>query len=152
MRLSRFMLLAASLTLLISLIGFYNPAEAFWPLDRWFSSDEQAELGKTPPAANAIQAECEPIRQKIIELNRSHRLMHPFVRPRVGLLKRDYRQCLDRINQQEYEYLKQAEIQLPHESVQDAPQTTSPQAEPEQQEPKQPASMDLPPLAPALEN
>ncbi len=112
----RSMLMVFFLALAVSLSGLFAPAEAFWPFDRWFSGDKP-ELTGAPPPAEAIRTECDPILQKIQEMNRTHRAVHPFVRPRIGLLKREYYGCLDRINAQEYEYLKRAEIEIPKETT-----------------------------------
>ncbi len=103
------------LSVLVSALGllvFLPPvaAYAFWPFG-WLVSDQSEDF--TPPAEDTMEKECDPIRLKIVKLNQKNKVIHPFYRPRIGLLKRKYNKCTQKFRDQEYKYLKHAQIQRP---------------------------------------
>jgi hypothetical protein len=65
-----------------------------------------------PPAANSLTVQCDPLRQDVILLSHKPVLIRPFYTPRRLYLMSKHRQCIDRLMDQEYLYLKNAKIQL----------------------------------------
>lgn len=89
--------------------------------------DTRTEKDCPPPAPDAIEKQCEPIRQHIARLNQRKYLVHFATRPWIGHLQDQYTQCLITIKQQEYDYLKH--VQLTHPELEDqntAPANSSP--------------------------
>jgi hypothetical protein len=59
-----------------------------------------------PPPPEAQETNCEPIRQKILTMNRRPFIAKLLSRPRVVMLKNDHRECILGIKQQQIEYLR----------------------------------------------
>ncbi len=82
-------------------------AHAVWPFDLLASKTEE---DFKPPAADEMELKCDPIRQKIVKLNQKNKVIHPFYRPRIGLLKNKYNRCTQKFRDQEYKYLKHVQV------------------------------------------
>lgn len=95
-------------TMLLSSLGLLTPTWALWP----FGDDdpEQRPPVTEPPPANWKEENCEPIRQKAIELNQTMASWNLIRGIRVSRLKRKHRKCIRVFEDQEYDYLKQAEL------------------------------------------
>ena len=93
------------------------PAFALWPFEQaqrlLSQADTDTRKRPAPPPADTMARECEPIRLKIVSLNRHKGLVHFMLRPRIAFLKARYKRCGDRFREQEYEYLKHATIEIP---------------------------------------
>lgn len=93
-----------------------SSAYALWP----FGGDDSPEvpLSKTattdqaviPPDENYKERECEPLRQKAVELNQTMASWNPIREIRVSSLKRKHRKCIRKFEDQEYAYLKRARM------------------------------------------
>ncbi len=101
-------LILSLLSLLVFLIlGTPLTAHALWPFSKFSHSQTTPH---TPPPADAMETTCDPIRQKVVRLNQKNKLIHPFYRPRIGHLKNKYNRCTQTFRDQEYEYLKHAQV------------------------------------------
>jgi hypothetical protein len=89
-------------------------SQAIWP---WHKSSPKpavtndATTTYTPPDKAGLQANCDPLREVIVTLNQTKGFAHLLKRPRIGLLKRDYYNCLHRFYGQEFDYLKHTDLQ-----------------------------------------
>ncbi len=98
--------LAACSLLTLSLMA---PANA-----GWFKKDKpEADPIQTyqPPAVNALEMYCEPLRQRAAELDKTPKALKLFVQPRRAFLIREHEKCKAEFMQQEHDYLKHVDVQ-----------------------------------------
>ncbi len=91
-----------------SLIHMSLGAFALWPFNK-----TETVKSVDPPLAEMMQNECEPYRQKVIELNQENFAGRVINRPQRHFLKKKHRKCLKQFYRQEYSYLKNTDIQIP---------------------------------------
>lgn len=88
---------------LAALLGLSLAQPLAWAWGRKSASDAVVP----PPPVDAEASQCEPIRGKIQTLYDQPKAFRFAARPRIGLLKQQHQNCLRRVAQQKYLYLKQ---------------------------------------------
>lgn len=127
----------ATSALLVGLIlmSAAMPQADAWPFKKKPDpAEEAAKKVQTyePPPTDAIATHCEPIRQKIVKINRSGWFGRTIQAPRRSVLLYKHNQCKDEFMTQEFEYLKHVDIQQPPSLPKlktDAQPAAKPQAE-----------------------
>jgi hypothetical protein len=66
-----------------------------------------------PPAVDSIRTRCEPYRLTVVQNNNRFLLAKPFFTPQSLYLMAKYNKCINSVMDQEYLYLKHAEIENP---------------------------------------
>lgn len=96
---------------LITLAGISTPsAHAVWPLGS--NSDLKTDNVSEPPPADYKATHCDPLKAKIVELNKIQpSFVHFFARPRIGLLKERHYRCLKDLASREREYLNSVQLE-----------------------------------------
>jgi hypothetical protein len=79
-----------------------------------------------PPPVNSLQVRCDPIKQEIVLMNHKPLLLKPFFIPRKQWLITRHEQCVHRVIDQEYIYLKHVDIQ----QAPQLPKMTTPDGKP----------------------
>lgn len=101
--------------LLISLLLLQTlalPSEAAWlrPKSKEPDASEKVRTYQPPPA-NAMEEYCEPFRKRAYDLSIVPSWQKPFVVPQRTWAISRHRKCVDNLMQQEWEYLRHADIQ-----------------------------------------
>jgi hypothetical protein len=115
--------------LLAPLLWQAQPTPALWP---WHKATKPAVIQDpnatyTPPDKAHLQTNCDPLREEIVTLNQTRGVAHLLKRPRIGLLKRDYYNCLHRYYGQEFDYLKHTDLQIrPADNAFSSPNSAKP--------------------------
>lgn len=111
-RITLLLLLVAGLACLLLSLAVMLPAEA-----KWFGQDKDQPTGienYEPPAENAMQTQCEPIRQQIVDLNaRTPKYARFLIVPQREYLTSKHRKCKTQLMNQEYQYLKHVDVKEP---------------------------------------
>ncbi len=84
---------------------------AIWPFKK--KDKPPAIENYEPPAFDAKERECEPIRQEIRDIYSKSPAAKAFLIPKREYLLSKHRKCVERILTQEYEYLKHADVANP---------------------------------------
>jgi hypothetical protein len=97
---------------LLMLQALVLPSEAAW-LKQKPKEPDASEKVRTyqPPPANAMEEYCEPYRKRAYDLSNVHFWQKPFVIPQRTWAISRHRKCTDNLMQQEWEYLRHADIQ-----------------------------------------
>ena len=98
--------------LAIAMVAMASYAEA-----KWFKKEkkEQPSIENyEPPSETAEQDQCEPIREKVVSLNKhTPKYLRIFIVPRREYLTNKHRQCKAKLMDQEFQYLKHVDIKNP---------------------------------------
>jgi len=83
-----------------------------------------------PPAPDAMDMQCDPIRRKIVDLNEKvPKYAHIFIVPQREILMARHRSCRERLMNQEFQYLKHVDIRNPSLAPLDMDDEEAPPAE-----------------------
>ncbi len=102
-------LLASMLSVALLSSGFCSlEAQA-----RWFSKKKPSDTvtkENSPPEKDELKRTCDPILEEIVRLNQRDNPVHLALRPKIGLLKNQYRRCTDQIRSRERRYLEAIDL------------------------------------------
>jgi hypothetical protein len=102
-------LLAVSCLLLTAM-----PQAEAWPFGKKAKEAKEAvQKVQTyqPPPADAQMTQCEPIRRKIVKINKGSKITRTLMSPRTAFLVSKHTKCKQRLMDQEFEYLKHVDIE-----------------------------------------
>ncbi|HEY9687194.1 MAG TPA: hypothetical protein V6C52_09485 [Coleofasciculaceae cyanobacterium] len=105
--------LAVLLTVSCVLFSAMPQAEA-WPFGKKAKAAKEAvKQVQTyqPPPADAQMTQCEPIRRKIVKINKGSKIGRTLMAPRTAFLTAKHTKCKQRLMDQEFEYLKHVDIE-----------------------------------------
>jgi len=107
-----------AVTTLLALCSLCQTPEAAFALpfhSKKKAADNAAAKLQTyqPPPVDSIRTRCEPYRLTVVQNNNRFLLAKPFYTPQSLYSMTKYKKCIDDVMDQEYLYLKHAEIESP---------------------------------------
>ena len=89
-------------------------AEAWW---FWGNKDKSKPEKVDPPPVSMLQTQCEPYRQKVVQMNEKNIIIRGLYRPRKAYLKSKYYQCIRSFNKQERRFLESVALPSSHNTT-----------------------------------